>query len=123
MNFGKLLRAKKKIEIFLEIISILLLLQIENTEKHISLENLMSLIENAIQAFPQSAKLWLKKLQYHLGQHDPEKFKEIFTEAHKCLKDEHSQYMLWQFMLQSCVDLSVSEVSSRCLLNIVSSSW
>lgn len=71
----------------------------------------MSLIENAIQAFPQSAKLWLKKLQYHLGQHDPEKFKQIFTEAHKCLKDEHSQYMLWQFMLQSCVDLSVSEVS------------
>lgn len=82
----------------------------------------MSLIENAIQAFPQSAKLWLKKLQYHLGQHDPEKFKEIFTEAHKCLKDEHSQYMLWQFMLQSCVDLSVSEVSYLRSLSTIDSS-
>lgn len=77
---------------------------IESSEKFHSLDKLIGFIDGSLKLYPQSAKLWLKKLRYLLNQGNVTKFKQVFVEAVTNLKEEQAQHSLWQFLLQSCVD-------------------
>lgn len=53
----------------------------------------------------------MKKLELYIDKKDAEQFLQTFKLAMKSVNDEHSQYILGQFLLQSATKFPNNEVS------------